>query len=283
VRQHHARVARVPHPLAHTAGQPGGCARRVGFEGSGRGSHLTTPHGLAKRASPPGPDHLHCRCARRGRRPGSGLEQREHGTARGVTRTHGGTAGHGSESEAQALALNTDAVLRGQDGMQRALCGRMGREHLPYGGLVLPASWATRRAGCARRRQPQHMMTGDRAAARHLRHLGNVAACCARRRQQHWRMMAGTARRLGILGVSGDAAGGRARRRQLRHSDSTSGLLGSEDMTERARGTGVRRSPAAWLSHTLSRCQPSCSVLVTPPQEVQISGGGLAAQRSLLG
>ena len=120
--------------------------------------------------------------------------------------------------------------------------------------------------GCARRRQPQRMMAVGRAAARHLRHLGDVAACCARRRQRHWRMMAGAARRLGILGVSGDAAGGRARRRQLRHSDSTSGLLGSEDMSGRSRGTGVRRSPAARWSHTLSRCQPSCSVLVTSPQ-----------------
>ena len=71
-----------------------------GSRASRRGSHSATPHGLAKRASPPGPDHLPRRCAQRGRRPGSGLKQREHGTARGVTRAHGGTAGHGSESEA---------------------------------------------------------------------------------------------------------------------------------------------------------------------------------------
>ena len=92
-----------------------------GSRASRRGSHLTPPHGLAKRASPPGPDHLPRRCVRRGRRPGSGLKQREHGTARGVTRAHGGTAGHGSESEAQALALNTDAVQGARTGRRGAL------------------------------------------------------------------------------------------------------------------------------------------------------------------
>ena len=154
VRQHFARVTRTPRPLVHAAGPPGGGARGAGFEGVGRGPHSVTPHGMAKRAYPPGPGHLPRRCARRGRRPGSGLKGREQSTARGVTRAHGGTAGHRSESEAQALALNTDAVLGGQDGMPRALCGMMGNDHVPSGGSASRRLARRGWGGCAQRRQP---------------------------------------------------------------------------------------------------------------------------------